>query len=131
MVGFAGRDPAAVDADLVVEDLEVLLQLGEPCEHLDAVGLEEGETVLLVAVAVGDELGVAPDGPDRHAGGPQPGADVDPVQVELLVAALAPPPRSWSTSAAGWPRSPGSRRRARGRTPTRAWLTRRRRPRST
>src|SRR5579862_6840335 len=89
MVGFARGDPAAVDADLVVEELQVLLEFGEPGEDLSAVGLEEGEAVLLVAVAVGDELGVAPDSPDRHVGGPQPGADVDPVQVELLVATLA------------------------------------------
>ena len=34
----------------------------------------------------GYELGVASDGLDGHAGGPQLGADDDPIQVKLLVA---------------------------------------------
>lgn len=50
------------------------------------MGLQEGESFLLVAAPSGDELGIASDGLDGHAGGPQPGADGDPVQVELVVA---------------------------------------------
>src|SRR5690242_11842283 len=88
-VGVAGGEPAAVDADLVVDELEVLPGPGELGGYLGAVGLQEGQPFLFVAGPGGDELGVTPDGPDGHAGGPQPGADDDPVEVELVVA----PPR--------------------------------------
>jgi hypothetical protein len=53
------------------------------------MGLHEDKSFLLVAGPGGYELGVAPDGLDGHAGGPQPGADGDPVQVLLLVASPA------------------------------------------
>src|SRR6266545_1831494 len=86
LVGVACLDPAAVDVDLVVDELEIFPQLSELGDHVGAVGLHEGKAFLLVAVPGGDELGVAPDGPDGHTGGPQPGADGDPVQVELVVA---------------------------------------------
>src|SRR6266545_4748868 len=86
LVGVAGGEPASVDVDLVVDELEVFLYLSELGGHLGAVGLHEGKSFLLVAVPGGYELGVAPDGLDGHAGGPQPGADDDPVEVELVVA---------------------------------------------
>jgi hypothetical protein len=73
----------------VVDDLEVLLQLGELGGHVGAVGLHEGKPFLLVTGSGGYELGVAPDGLDGHAGGPQPGADGNPVEVELVVAPSA------------------------------------------
>ena len=63
-VGVAGGEPAPVDVDLVVDELEVLLELGELGGHVGPVGLQEGEPFLLVAGSGGDELGVAPDGPD-------------------------------------------------------------------
>src|SRR3954451_11762112 len=81
--GVAGGDPASVDVDLVVDELEVLLHLGQLGGDVGAVGLHELEPFLLVAVPGGYELGVAADGLDGHAGGPQLGADDDPVQVLL------------------------------------------------
>src|SRR5205814_607610 len=74
-VGVAGGEPAPVDVDLVVDEPEAVLQLSEPGGHVGAVGLQEGKSFLLVAGPGGYELGVASDGPDRHAGRPQPGAD--------------------------------------------------------
>jgi hypothetical protein len=56
---------------------------------LGPVGFQEGQALLLVASPGGHELRVAPDHLDRHAGGPQPGADDDPVQVDLVVATPA------------------------------------------
>jgi hypothetical protein len=54
VVGVAGFEAAAVGADLVVDELEVLLQGGDPGGDLDAGGLREGEALLLVAGACGD-----------------------------------------------------------------------------
>src|ERR671931_844105 len=71
LVGVAGGEVAPVHVDLVVDELEVLLQLGELREHFGAMVLQEVEPFLLVARPGGDELGVAPDGLDGHAGGPQ------------------------------------------------------------
>lgn len=87
MVGVAGGEPASVDVDLVVDELEIFLYLGEFGGHVCPVGLHEGKPFSLVAVPGGYELGVAADGLDGHAGGPQLGADSDPIQVDLLVAA--------------------------------------------
>jgi len=87
LVGVASGEPTSVDVDFVVDELEVFLYLGELGGHVGAVGLHEGKSFLFVAGPGGDELGVAADGLDGHAGGPQLGADGDPVQVELLVAA--------------------------------------------
>lgn len=89
MVGVAGFQAAAVDVDLVVDEFEVVLEFGEFGEDVGAMGFEEFQAVLLVAAAGGDEFGVLADGSDRHAGGPEAGADLDPVQVELVVAAAA------------------------------------------
>jgi hypothetical protein len=82
-VCVACGEPAAIDVDLVIDELEVVLYLGELGRHLAAVGLQEGESFLLVAGPGGYQLGIAPDGLDGNAGGPQPGADADPVEVEL------------------------------------------------
>src|SRR2546423_601147 len=60
--GVAGGDPASVDVDLVVDELEVLLHLGQLGGHVGAVRLHELEPFLLVAMPGGYELGVAPDG---------------------------------------------------------------------
>jgi len=85
-VGVAGGEAAPVDADLVIEEGQALPQLGQPGGDLGAVRLQEGEPFRLVAAPCRDELGVAADGPDRHAGGPQPGAHGDPVEVEPVIA---------------------------------------------
>src|SRR6266540_1540568 len=50
LVGVAGGEPASVDVDLVVDELEVLLSLSELGGHIGAVGLHEGKSFLLVAV---------------------------------------------------------------------------------
>lgn len=87
MIGVAGGESASVDVDLVVYEFEVFLYLGELGGHVGTVGLHEGKSFLLVAVPGGYQLGVAADRLDGHPGGPQLGADGDPLQVELLVAA--------------------------------------------
>jgi len=87
LIGVAGGESASVDVDLVVYEFEVFLYLGELGGHVGAVGLHEGKSFLLVAVPGGYQLGVAADRLDGHPGGPQLGADGDPLQVELLVAA--------------------------------------------
>src|SRR5437867_1654302 len=81
-------EPTLVDVDLVVDELEVFLQLGELGGHLGAVGLQQGEPFRLVAWPRGYQLGVALDRPG-HAGGPQLGADADPLEVFGLVAPSA------------------------------------------
>jgi hypothetical protein len=73
----------------VIDELEVLLQFSQLGGHVGAVGFHEGKAFLLVAAPGGHELGVASDGLDGHAGGPQPGADSDPVQVSLPIASPA------------------------------------------
>jgi len=87
LIGVASGESASVDVDLVVYEFEVFLYLGELGGHVGAVGLHEGKSFLLVAVPGGYQLGVAADRLDGHPGGPQLGADGDPLQVELLVAA--------------------------------------------
>jgi hypothetical protein len=58
LVGVAGGEPASVDVDLMVDDLEVLLYLSELGGHVGAVGLHESKSFLLVAVPGGYELGL-------------------------------------------------------------------------
>jgi hypothetical protein len=55
LVGVSGGEPASIDVDLVVDELEVFLYLSELGGHLGAVGLHEGKTFLLVAVPGGYE----------------------------------------------------------------------------
>jgi hypothetical protein len=89
LVGFAGSQTASVDIDLVIDELEVLLQFGQFGGHVGAEGFHKGKAFLLVAGPGRHELSVASNGLDGHAGGPQPGADSDPVQVLLTVASPA------------------------------------------
>ena len=86
MIGVAGGESAAVYVDLVVDEPEVVCELGDLRGHLFAVGLHKGKSLTLIAVPGRYELRIATDRLDRHAGGPQPGADGDPVEVELPVA---------------------------------------------
>jgi NAD(P)-dependent dehydrogenase (short-subunit alcohol dehydrogenase family) len=86
LVGIAGGQSTSIDIDLVVDECEVFLHLGEFGGDLGAVRLQEGKAFLLVAVSGRDELSVTADGLDGHAGGPQLGADGDPIEVELVVA---------------------------------------------
>ena len=46
----------------MVDELEVFLYLSEPGGHVGAVGLQQGQSFLLVAGPGGNELGVAPAG---------------------------------------------------------------------
>jgi len=80
-VGLAGGEASPVDVDLVVDDLQVLVDLGQLGEHVGAMGLQEGQPFRLVARAGRDQFGVAADAPDGHAGGTQLGADDDPLEV--------------------------------------------------
>ncbi|HEY7276483.1 MAG TPA: glycerophosphodiester phosphodiesterase [Trebonia sp.] len=80
-VSLAGGEASPVDVDLVVDDLQVLADLGQLGEHVGAMGLQEGQPFRLVARAGRDQFGVAADAPDGHAGGTQLGADDDPLEV--------------------------------------------------
>src|SRR5262245_50309811 len=77
-----------VDGDLVIDEREVALALGEPGQHGGPVLPEERQPFGLVAVAGPHELGVTPDLPDRHAGRPQALKGPDPRQVVLAVPAV-------------------------------------------
>ena len=66
--------------------VQAALHLLELVEHGGAVGLEQREALLLVALAGADEVGVLAHPPDRHAGAAQPREQDDPAQVLVGVA---------------------------------------------
>src|SRR4051794_34435923 len=82
-------EPSLVDADLVVDRPQVAGHLGELALDPLAVGLEEIETLGLVAVALTDERGVAPYVAHRHACRAEPGDHRDPGQVAVGVATVS------------------------------------------
>jgi MFS family permease len=86
----------------VVDDLQVLLDFGQPRGHVGAVGRQEGKSFLLVAGPGGYELGVAPDGPVR--GMPALTAGLCLLPVGVLIAVLAP--RTGAMVGARGPRLP-------------------------
>jgi proline iminopeptidase len=86
-VGFPRGQAFPVHLDLVVDRLEVLLHLRQLGEHVGPVGFQESEPLVLVARPGGDQLRVAADARDGHAGGAQLGADDDPLEVESPVPA--------------------------------------------
>lgn len=67
--GIASCEAVAIDADLVVDELEVLLDLLKLGFDEGAMGLHESESFVFVPTSGGDKLGVAPDRPDGHACG--------------------------------------------------------------
>lgn len=85
LICVAGREAAPVDVDLVVDEPEVLRYLFKPGRHSSAVEFQEREPFPFVTRPGGHELGVAADGPDGHARGPQLRADDDPVEIKLAV----------------------------------------------
>lgn len=88
-MGGAGGAATAVDVDLVVHELKSVLRFGDPGREVVAMGGQQGEAFLLVAAAVGHELGATADGLDGHPGRAQPGADGDPIKVELMESSAA------------------------------------------
>jgi hypothetical protein len=74
-----------VDVDLVGDHLQALGERADLGGNLVLVPAQQRESVGLVAWSVPDEVGVAADRAQRHAGGAEPGAQVQPLHVVLAV----------------------------------------------
>src|SRR5579872_4863385 len=76
-------DPVLVGIDLAVDERQVATGLVEPGLHRDPVLLEQFQARLQVVLVGPDEVRVAADLPDRHAGRAQALDRVDPGEVIL------------------------------------------------
>lgn len=82
LVGVAGGKSASVHVDLVVDQFEVLAGLGQLCKDGVTVSFQQGDAFGFVAGSGADELCVAADGLDGHAGGAQFRAYLDPREAQ-------------------------------------------------
>src|SRR6478609_2546377 len=78
-----------VDADLAVDRAQVVSNPGQVLQHPVAMREQQLEAFGLVAVALATELGVRPDGPDRHTRGAKSRDHGDPGEVEVAVPSVA------------------------------------------
>jgi len=74
-----------VHADLPSDEVEALVEVADLRGHAFPVLTQEGEPFLLVAASLPNELGIAADPGERHAGGAEAGAELQPLDVLLAV----------------------------------------------
>src|SRR3569833_1127752 len=84
--------PPPINPDLPIDQPKVLFQLDQPAKHLSPMSLQQSQPLGLIPPPGAHQLRIPPDHLDRHPGGPQPGTDLDPLEIHLPV----PPPPTGS-----------------------------------
>src|SRR2546429_5649515 len=77
-----------VHPDLPADQVEARAELADLRGHAFSVLAQQSQPFALVAGSSPDELGIAADRGERHAGGAEAGADIQPLQVLLVVDAV-------------------------------------------